>query len=623
MKPASSLYVQIFSQLFVFLMALVAIGFIAFNAHFGIGWEALLNSPLGDRVEAIVGSLDTQLWSTSSTHWNEILQNAGNLYGAKFYVFDFTGAQIAGDAIALPQVVKARFVEPHFGQPDMLFISPAAAKMSGTGDGLAKVPEKRGLGFTVRTIDGAHAGGVAIGKQTIGQGVAVHGFAVPCDSTEQATVAFAPVGPPTEFNGRAGGPPMPKPLHGEPGGPPMPDPFHGGPDGPRGFHEGPGDLPMLAHFQMETGGPPPMPPPPHMVPGDKRILVHSEKPDKFWFVARLPVMAKSGWPIPGAIIASPNSMWQTGLLIDFSYVAFVALVVVALSLLFWCPLIYQITKALSDVTAATKSIAEGDFAARVTTKRRDEIGRLADAVNAMAERLETFITRQRRLLGDISHELVSPIARLQMALELLSVSIPAEKASLVEDINEEVVEMTNLVNELLAYSKAGVKGPDIELLEVNLKELFDKLVDRLDQQKIIDCDVPEDVTVLADPILIERSFANILRNSIRYAGDCGPISVRVPVISSHVAIVISDKGPGVSEEALKYLAEPFYRPEFSRSRDTGGVGLGLAIVKTCVEACGGSLSFRNRLSGGFEVEVRLKHRPLRASEKKPARQISV
>jgi two-component system sensor histidine kinase CpxA len=259
----------------------------------------------------------------------------------------------------------------------------------------------------------------------------------------------------------------------------------------------------------------------------------------------------------------------------------------------------------------------------VTTKRRDEIGRLADAVNAMAERLDTFITRQRRLLGDISHELVSPIARLQMALELLSVSIPAEKASLVEDINEEVVEMTNLVNELLAYSKAEVKGPDIELVEVNLKELFDKLVDRLDQRKIVDLDVPTDVTVLADPILIERSFANILRNSIRYAGDSGPISVRVPVISSHVAVVIADKGPGVPEEALKYLAEPFYRPEFCRSRDTGGVGLGLAIVKTCVEACGGSLSFRNRLSGGFEVEVRLKHRPLRAAEKKPARQISV
>jgi two-component system sensor histidine kinase CpxA len=117
--------------------------------------------------------------------------------------------------------------------------------------------------------------------------------------------------------------------------------------------------------------------------------------------------------------------------------------------------------------------------------------------------------------------------------------------------------------------------------------------------------VSEQIEVTADPLLLSRAFSNVLRNSVRYAGDSGPITISAVEHINQFSILISDCGPGVPEEALKRLAEPFFRPEASRSRSSGGVGLGLAIVKSCIEACDGALYFRNRAHGGFEVEIRL------------------
>ena len=96
-----------------------------------------------------------------------------------------------------------------------------------------------------------------------------------------------------------------------------------------------------------------------------------------------------------------------------------------------------------------------------------------------------------------------------------------------------------------------------------------------------------------------------MRNSIRYAGESG--SVRIGAGSEHgkTFLTVSDNGPGVPAEALQRIFDPFYRVEASRSRDTGGVGLGLAIVKTCVEACGGTVSARNREPNGLEVRILL------------------
>jgi len=280
--------------------------------------------------------------------------------------------------------------------------------------------------------------------------------------------------------------------------------------------------------------------------------------------------------------------------------------ILLISFLFWCPFVYRITRTLSELTKMTEQIAEGQFDSRIKVKSRDEIGRLSDAVNSMAAKLESFVFGQKRFLGAISHELRTPIARLQMALELLETSATEDQKGLVGDIREEVEEMKSLVGELLAFSKAGMQGAKASLELVNLEEMMAEMLPGLCAKESIECDLQEGIKVLADPLLLERSLSNVLRNSLRYGGDFGPIRVKAVQIGSEVAIVIADDGPGVPEEALQHLGEPFYRPEESRSRQSGGVGLGLAIVKSCVEACQGVVAFRNRVAGGFEVELRLK-----------------
>jgi two-component system sensor histidine kinase CpxA len=135
--------------------------------------------------------------------------------------------------------------------------------------------------------------------------------------------------------------------------------------------------------------------------------------------------------------------------------------------------------------------------------------------------------------------------------------------------------------------------------------LLQELITRLNLGERVSLNVSEQIEVTADPLLLSRAFSNVLRNSVRYAGNSGLITIGQVENTSQVAILISDCGPGVPEEALKRLAEPFFRPEASRSRSLGGVGLGLAIVKSCIEACDGTLYLRNRPQGGFEVEIRL------------------
>ena len=110
---------------------------------------------------------------------------------------------------------------------------------------------------------------------------------------------------------------------------------------------------------------------------------------------------------------------------------------------------------------------------------------------------------------------------------------------------------------------------------------------------------------MSHPDYLFRSLANILRNAIRYAGDAGPIVVSASEKGGVVSIIVADNGPGIPASELEEVFKPFYRPEFARQRETGGVGLGLAIVRTCVEACGGTVKCRNRSPKGLEAEIRL------------------
>src|SRR5439155_20847176 len=133
------------------------------------------------------------------------------------------------------------------------------------------------------------------------------------------------------------------------------------------------------------------------------------------------------------------------------------------SALLWFPLIRGITRSIGQMTQATREIAEGRFDGRVNERRRDELGALGQSVNRMAARLAGFVTGQKRFLGDTSNELCSPIARIQMALGILEQRADEKQKAYVADLREEVQHISNLVNELLSFSKASLGASTVTL----------------------------------------------------------------------------------------------------------------------------------------------------------------
>ena len=295
-----------------------------------------------------------------------------------------------------------------------------------------------------------------------------------------------------------------------------------------------------------------------------------------------------------------------GLFFDFKPWLAVALGAVLFSALLWAPLVRGITHSIAQMTQTTRQIAEGRFDARTQDGRRDELGLLGQSINRMAARLSGFVTGQKRFLGDVAHELCSPLARIQVALGILEQRADEKQQGYVNDVREEVQHMSSLVNELLSFSRASLGSSTIKLQPLIVRQVVDKAVSRENTEGVqIRLQVADDLCVLAEPELLVRSLSNLLRNAIRYAGHAGPITVSARREDNYVVVTVADCGPGVPEGELAQIFDPFYRLDGSRDANTGGVGLGLAIVKTCIESCRGSVACRNRQPSGLEVDLRL------------------
>jgi two-component system sensor histidine kinase CpxA len=282
------------------------------------------------------------------------------------------------------------------------------------------------------------------------------------------------------------------------------------------------------------------------------------------------------------------------------------LAIVLVSVLCWLPLIRGLTRTISGLTAATGQIADGQFEITLHLKRHDELGRLSESINRMAQRLAGLVDGQKRFLSDIAHELSSPVARMQMGLGILEQRAAPADLDYVVDVREEVEHMSGLVNELLAFSKSRLGQKRLQLTPVPLLELVDRVLAREHSQDVsIKVAIDPALEVLAQPECLFRATANIVRNAIRYAGLAGPVHISADRDGGEVCISIADQGPGLPESELEKVFRPFYRPEFARQRETGGTGLGLAIVRDCVEACGGTVQCRNRVPTGLDVLIRV------------------
>jgi two-component system sensor histidine kinase CpxA len=351
----------------------------------------------------------------------------------------------------------------------------------------------------------------------------------------------------------------------------------------------------LGPEKLETPPPPPV------------FLINAGVPSRYWVGVGVPIRDESvGRPVHGTLLWTFSSLWTNSFFFDYKPWLAVACAVILVSVICWVPLIRGLTRSISQLTGATGAIAEGRLETRLSLHRQDELGQLSEAINRMAERLSGLVSGQRRFLGDVAHELCSPLARIEVSLGILDQRAQDNQKEYVQGVQEEVEHMSGLINELLLFTRAQLNVAAIPLTRVNVAEAVRRVVAREAREKaLIETDIEARTEVMARPEYLSRSLANVVRNAVRYAGEFGPIRISAREKEGMVSITVADHGPGIPEAELEAVFKPFYRPEPARQRETGGVGLGLAIVRTCIEACGGKVECRNRSPKGLEVELQL------------------
>lgn len=378
--------------------------------------------------------------------------------------------------------------------------------------------------------------------------------------------------------------------------------------GPFGPHRGPGPGP--------DRGPPPGepedgPPPGALLDPRPKFMIHTKDPSRYWVIVHsMPFAPEERRGEPLSLLLVSDSLGAGGLFFDVRPWVTIGFAAFAMSALIWFPLVRGINGSIAHITQATRQIAEGRFETRVEAGRRDELGDLGHAVNQMAGRLAGLVAGQKRFLGDVAHELCSPLAKLRVSLGILEQRAGQEHKTYLASAEDEAAHIAGLVNELLSFSKASLTAPGTPLRSVRLREAVDKAMRREVTEEVrVNIEVPDGLMVKADIELLTRALSNLLRNAARYAGQAGPITIRAHRDENEVKVTVTDCGPGVPEPDLPRIFDPFYRADASRDRETGGVGLGLAIVKTCIESCGGAVSCRNIEPTGFEVALLLQFDP--------------
>jgi two-component system sensor histidine kinase CpxA len=294
-----------------------------------------------------------------------------------------------------------------------------------------------------------------------------------------------------------------------------------------------------------------------------------------------------------------------------NYLPYYALILGAVALLCWL-LAATIVSPLHMLARTVDRFGAGDLSVRIRSRRKDEIGELSQAFDRMAERIGTLLSAERRLLQDISHELRTPLARLSFAAELVRTADDPDAA--VARLKKEIHRLSGLLSTLLQVTRAEGDPSAAVFENLWLDELLADLIE--------DCRVDADahgcrlalrssipVAIEGDRELLRRALENVIRNAIRYAPVESTVEVDLSLAHDTARIAVRDYGPGVPEDSLAKIFEPFFRVDDARESSTGGVGLGLAIAMRAVGLHHGAIAARNA-HPGLQVSIEL---PLAAS----------
>jgi two-component system, OmpR family, sensor kinase len=282
-------------------------------------------------------------------------------------------------------------------------------------------------------------------------------------------------------------------------------------------------------------------------------------------------------------------------------------------------LAWYVAKPIRSLRTAFDAVAGGDLKVRVAPGiggRKDELADLGRDFDRMANRLQASMDGQRRLLHDVSHEMRSPLARLQAATGLIRLKFGKQEPA-IERIEEEIVRIDRLVGDLLKLSR--LEAGELAGLEeeVDMQELVREVLDdanfeahAMDREVIWDLETPG--TVIGRPEMLHGAIENVVRNALKHAAQSREIHVETTIDRGHstYTVRVLDAGPGVPEKELPQLFTPFFRAVDATRTD--GYGLGLAIAQRSIEAHRGTITANNRPEGGLAVTIALPMRPIMA-----------
>ncbi len=274
-----------------------------------------------------------------------------------------------------------------------------------------------------------------------------------------------------------------------------------------------------------------------------------------------------------------------------------------------------LAKPILRTRDAAMAFAGGDLTARAAparpARRRDEAADLEREFDRMADRVAAMISAQQRFIGDVSHEIRSPLGRLSVSLGLLRRDAGVDQVARLDRMEQELDGVSRLVRELLVLaSLQGSVGPQHAEL-IDLPAMLDRVIDDLTFEfgerghAIRTIRRPGSLVIRGDAALLRRAVDNVLRNALFYTPEDSDVEMLVDSDGAWARLVVRDHGPGVPEAALPQLFEPFFRVDQARARNTGGVGLGLAISQRAVQLHGGRILAANAHPHGLSVRIEL------------------
>ena len=259
------------------------------------------------------------------------------------------------------------------------------------------------------------------------------------------------------------------------------------------------------------------------------------------------------------------------------------------------PLAKRITRRLERLQLRVDALGAGELSARVEVQGKDEVAQLARSFNRAAERIEQLVVSQKSILASASHELRSPLARIRMAIELITTS---ERPELRERIADDIAELDDLIEELLLASRLDSVESQTHT------ETVDVLALAAEEGARVNASVSgQSVLIRGNSRLLRRLARNLFENTARYGGET-TIEAEINRLPSGAAqIVVMDRGPGIEPGERENIFRPFYRPPGMAETGAGGVGLGLSLVRQIARSHRGSAVCTARAGGGTRFEV--------------------